>query len=195
MTGQRVVISAVDTAERAISGRLATVTVAGMSDPNTSSPSGFLPPRWFIRLAWKVHKALYRWSGGRFGLRHPRDDRYGLGFLTTTGRRSGLDRGVMIGYYEDGDDYVTMAMNGWGAPEPAWWLNLQAHPEATLTVPGETFEIAGRAASGDERERLWERWRQLDQGLDGYAARRPSETAVVVLTPSSERPRASRRAD
>ncbi len=135
-------------------------------------------------MAWKIHRALYRWSGGRFGLRHPNDDRYGLGFLTTTGRRSGLDRGVMIGYYVDGDDYVTMAMNGWGAPEPAWWLNLQARPDATLAIPGETLEVVGRSASGDERDRLWDRWRQLDKGLDGYAARRPTETAVVVLTPA-----------
>ena len=90
------------------------------NDSNNSSPSGFLPPRWIIRAAWKIHKGLYRWTGGRFGLRRPKDGRYGLGFLTTTGRRSGLERGVMIGYYESGDDFVTMAMNGWGAAEPAW---------------------------------------------------------------------------
>lgn len=150
---------------------------------NSDTPaSGFLPPRWFIRAAWKTHKALYRWSGGRFGLRTPRADRYGLAFLTTTGRRSGLERSVMIGYYEDEEAVVTMAMNGWGAPEPAWWLNLQAHPEATLALAGETtVPVVGRRALGEERERLWERWRQLDDGLDGYAARRPSETAVVVL--------------
>lgn len=40
----------------------------------------------------------------------------------------------MIGYFEEGDDVVTMAMNGWGAPEPAWWLNLQANPEAALDL-------------------------------------------------------------
>jgi hypothetical protein len=35
---------------------------------------------------------------------------------------------VILGYYEDGPNLVSMAMNGWGAAEPAWWLNLQAHP-------------------------------------------------------------------
>ncbi len=89
----------------------------------------------------------------------------------------------MIGYYEDGDDIVTMAMNGWGAPEPAWWLNLQAEPEATLTTVDGTIRVHGRAANGEERDRLWERWRQIDDGLDAYAARRPTETAVVILTP------------
>ncbi len=151
------------------------------SNPETPV-SGFLPPRWFIRAAWKIHKALYRWSAGRFGLRTPRSDRYGLAYLTTAGRRSGVERSVMIGYFEDGNGVVTMAMNGWGAPELAWWLNLQAQPEAVLAVAGETtISVVGRRAVGEERDRLWERWRQLDNGLDGFAARRPTETAVVVL--------------
>jgi F420H(2)-dependent quinone reductase len=33
---------------------------------------------------------------------------------------------------EDRDNLVTMAMNGWSAPEPAWWLHLQSQPEATI---------------------------------------------------------------
>ncbi|MCJ7780585.1 MAG: nitroreductase family deazaflavin-dependent oxidoreductase, partial [Acidimicrobiia bacterium] len=39
----------------------------------------------------------------------------------------------------------------------------------------------GRAADGDERARLWDRWREIDSDLDAYASRRPTETAVVVL--------------
>ena len=46
--------------------------------------------------------------------------------------------------------------------------------------------VTGRRADGEERDRLWERWRELDDGLDGYAARRPTETAVVVLEPSAD---------
>jgi hypothetical protein len=73
-------------------------------------------------------------------------------------------------------------MNGWGAAEPAWWLNLQAHPEATVELAGgATREVVGRAAVAEERERLWQRWREFDERLDGFAARRPQETAVVVL--------------
>jgi F420H(2)-dependent quinone reductase len=46
---------------------------------------------------------------------------------------------------------------------------------------GIRLEVLGRPALGAERERLWQRWRELDENLDGYAARRPRETAVVVL--------------
>ena len=72
----------------------------------------FLPPRWVVTTAWKIHRSLFRWSRGRFGLRPPSPGKYGLAQLTTIGRRSGQERSVMIGYYLDGSDLVTMAMNG-----------------------------------------------------------------------------------
>ena len=89
----------------------------------------------------------------------------------------------MVGSFEDGANFVTMAMNGWGEAEPAWWLNLQAHPAVTAHLVDGAVTVAGRAAQGDERERLWGRWTQIDKNLDGYAARRPVQTAVVVLEP------------
>jgi len=144
----------------------------------------WLPPRWFVRLAWYVHRGLYGITGGRLGLRPPSGDRYGMMRLTTIGRRSGEDRSVMLGYFEDGPNLVTMAMNGWADPEPAWWLNLQAHPEATVDLPKGRMTVRGRAAAGDERKRLWSRWREIDTKLDAYATRRSRETAVVVLEPS-----------
>lgn len=143
-----------------------------------------LPPRWFVVTFWHVHRWIVRMSRGRKGLWAPRPGKWGALRLTTTGRRSGEPRSVVIGYYEDGSDLVSMAMNGWGAAEPAWWLNLQAHPDAVVDLAGGVRrEVVGRAAATVERERLWQRWRELDKNLDGYAARRPHETAVVVLEP------------
>ena len=77
-----------------------------------------------------------------------------------------------------------MAMNGWGEGEPAWWLNLQANPEVQVETRDGVRSVTGRAAAGDERERLWERWRETDDNLDAFAARRSGETAVVVLEPT-----------
>ena len=114
----------------------------------------------------------------------PRPGKWGALRLTTTGRRSGEPRSVVVGYIEDGPNLITMAMNGWGAAEPAWWLNLQAHPEAAVELArGMRREVLGRAAVGPERDQLWQRWRETDDNLDGYAARRGHETAVVVLEP------------
>ena len=103
--------------------------------------------------------------------------------MTTIGRRSGAEREVILGYFEDGPNLVTMAMNGWASPEPAWWLNLQAEPDARVVIRDGQRLVHARAALGDERVRLWSRWRELDTGLDSLAARRSSETAVVILEP------------
>ena len=87
----------------------------------------------------------------------------------------------------DGANTVTMAMNGGGREEPAWWLNLQAHPEAEVALADGVRRVTGRPAVGDERERLWARWAEIDKNLDGFAALRPRETAVVLLEPRIER--------
>jgi deazaflavin-dependent oxidoreductase (nitroreductase family) len=89
----------------------------------------------------------------------------------------------LVGYFEDGRNLVTMATNGWGPSEPAWWLNLQAHPDVLVHLKGEAREVHARAATGDERARLWEQWRAIDKGLDALAARRPVPTSVVVFEP------------
>jgi F420H(2)-dependent quinone reductase len=145
-----------------------------------------LPPRWFIRSAWYGHRVLLRLSGGRVGLWRPKPDGWGAMRLTTTGRRTGRERNVIVGYFEDGPNLVTLAMNGWGEGEPAWWLNLQAHPDVEVELVDGSRLVTGRAAEGEERARLWARWEEIDENLDAYAALRPTETAVVVLEPRSE---------
>jgi deazaflavin-dependent oxidoreductase (nitroreductase family) len=147
-----------------------------------------LPPRWFVVLFWYGHRALLRVTGGRLGLWRPKPDGWGALRLTTTGRRTGRPRQVVVGYIEDGRNLVTMAMNGWGAAEPAWWLNLQAHPEAVAQTRDGARQVRARPAQGDERERLWARWAGIDKNLDAYAARRPTQTAVVVLEPRGDGP-------
>lgn len=144
-----------------------------------------VPPRWFVRLAWVTHRGLYRVTGGRIGLWRPKPDKWGTMRLTTTGRHTGQERSVILGYLEDGPNLVTIAMNGWADPEPAWWLNLQADPVAGLELADRRLTVKGRAAEGEERSRLWDRWREVDKKLDGYAALRSGETAVVILEPSS----------
>jgi deazaflavin-dependent oxidoreductase (nitroreductase family) len=142
-----------------------------------------LPPRWFVRLFWYVHRGVLRVTGARVGLWRPKAGRWGALRLTTIGRRSGKERSVVLGYFEDGPNLVSMAMNGWGDGEPAWWLNLQAHPDSEVDLADGRRLVTGRAASGQERERLWARWGEIDKNLDAYAALRSMETAVVVLEP------------
>jgi F420H(2)-dependent quinone reductase len=152
--------------------------------PATSAP--WLPPRWFIRGAWVAHRAIHRFSGGRRGLSVPKPGgSFGHLRLITTGRRSGRERAAILGYVEDGQNLVTLAMNGWSSPEPAWWLNLRADPEARVELKDGARDVRARMATGDERERLWAKVGEHSGygDLDAFARRRATETAVVVLEP------------
>ena len=152
--------------------------------PGPTEKPARLPPRWFVVLFWRAHRALFRITGGRRGLWRPRARRWGALQLTTIGRRSGQERSVILGYLNDGPNLVTLAMNGWGEGEPAWWLNLQANPRASVRLTDGHHEVIAHAATGPERDRLWDEWRVVDRDLDRYARRRPTQTAVVVLEPS-----------
>jgi F420H(2)-dependent quinone reductase len=158
---------------------------------STTQDQGWLPPRVIVRLAWTAHRAAHRFTGGRRGLKLARRGKEGYLRLRTVGRRSGRERLAILAYFEDGPNLVTMAMNGWADPEPAWWLNLLAHPDAEVDLKDGTRRIRARAAEGAERDRLWA---QLDEhngwgaSIDAYATRRSRETAVVVFEPIEEGP-------
>lgn len=153
-----------------------------------------LPPPWLFREFGTVQRTVHRLSGGRFGLSRPRSDRWGEMCLMTVGRRSGRERSAILGYLEDGANLVTIPFNGWSNAEPAWWLNLQAHPDAVVRLKDETCPVRARAAEGDERERLWALWRDFGKrsgvgfmaDIDSDAARLSREMAVVVLEPRSD---------
>ena len=155
-------------------------------DPSTAQDEKARPPRmpppWFVHLAWRAHRALYRLSGGRFLWTTANKRGWGALRLTTIGRTTGRERSVIIGYLEDGPNLVTLAMNGWDEGHPSWWLNLEAHPDAVVRLSHQAPRpVRARAAEGEERDRLWQRWAVVDKQLDQYAARRPTVTPVVVL--------------
>jgi deazaflavin-dependent oxidoreductase (nitroreductase family) len=142
------------------------------------------PPPWFIHAAWRVHRALYRISGGRFLWTTSNKRGWGALHLTTVGRRSGEDRTVIVGYLEDGPNLVLAAMNGWDEGHPAWWLNLRAHPDAVVRLAGgRPRRVRAREATGQERERLWKQWVAVQPDYEELAGRRSVETPVIVLEP------------
>lgn len=150
-------------------------------------PNAKLPPRWLIRGAWIGHRAIHRLTGGHRGLACPTPGgRFGYLRLTTVGRRSGKERVAILGYIEDGTNFVTLAMNGWDEPDPAWWRNLQARPGATVELKGgRSHPVRARAAAGEDRQRLWATLSEYSGWGDiaAFTALRPSETSIVVFEP------------
>lgn len=104
--------------------------------------------------------------------------------LTTTGRRTGLSRRTALIYGRGGQDdrdYVVVASKG-GAPEhPAWYLNLQADPDASIQVGDVHLRVTARTAQGEERARLWRTMRDIWPDYDVYVTRTDREIPVVVL--------------
>lgn len=116
---------------------------------------------------------------------------YGMLRLRTIGRRSGVERAVILGYYLDGDACVTIAMNGWAEAHPAWLYNLRANPHVVVDLVDGQREVVAREAHGDERQRLWDGFGAYEPGasLDDYA------TLRTTLTPLSLSSRCRRRAE
>lgn len=133
-----------------------------------------------FKIASRVHGGLYRATGGKAG---GRMGQLGVLLLTTTGRKSGKSRTVPLTYTRDGDAYVLIGSKGGAPAHPAWYLNLVAHPDATITVGRAEIAVRARTAEGDERERLWRQMADAYAGYDGYQAKTAREIPVVVLEP------------
>ncbi|MBA2556036.1 MAG: hypothetical protein H0V12_01620 [Chloroflexi bacterium] len=108
-----------------------------MSEAPKRSPR--LPPRFVVVSAWVIHRAIHRLTGGRKGLWRPKPNRWGTMRLTTVGRRSGKDRSAILGYYEDGPNLVTMAMNGWAVS-----VDVDQHRAPVARQSGRQRSICGK---------------------------------------------------
>ena len=109
--------------------------------------------------------------------------------LTTTGARTGQQRTVPVIAVPDGGNLVVIASNWGQRRHPAWYYNLCAHPEATVTVSGVSRRVRAHEATGEERDRLWQRDLEVYPGRAAYerrAANRP--IPVVVLAPVRDKP-------
>jgi deazaflavin-dependent oxidoreductase (nitroreductase family) len=138
--------------------------------------------RAMIRAVAPLHRRLYRATGGRLG-RNWANDRMPVLLLTTTGRRTGQARTWPVGYMQDGQDYVIVASNGGLPKHPAWFLNLQTTPRATIEVGAARREVLARIAEGTERERLWARIVEHFPNFATYQAGVTRQLPVVVLRP------------
>jgi deazaflavin-dependent oxidoreductase (nitroreductase family) len=129
----------------------------------------------------RIHRAVYRLSGGRIGARLAGIP---MLLLTTRGRKSGLARTLPLAYVPDGDDFVVVASNGGQEVDPAWWRNLQQDPQAQVQVGREIFQARARLASPSERARLWPLLTEANPAWGSYekSTRRPIPVVVLART-------------
>ncbi|MGH2489801.1 MAG: nitroreductase/quinone reductase family protein, partial [Candidatus Limnocylindria bacterium] len=87
-----------------------------------------------LRILWLEDRALSRLTGGRLSLPNRSGGALRTLFLRTVGRHSGKQRRNGLYYIEDGPNLAVVASNAGRDEDPAWWLNLQAHPDAEVEV-------------------------------------------------------------
>lgn len=127
----------------------------------------------------KGHAVVYRATGGRVGHRFPGAPPMLL--LEHVGAKSGKRRTSPLVYVRDGDDVVLVASKGGHPRNPAWFHNLMANPETTVQIGSERRRVRARAASPEERERLWPKAVRTYRGYSGYQERTDREIPLVVL--------------
>jgi deazaflavin-dependent oxidoreductase (nitroreductase family) len=129
-------------------------------------------------LPTRAHAWLLRRSGGRLGRRF-------LGaqvmVLRTTGRRSGEPREAPMFYVPHGEGWAVVASNAASERLPAWFLNVEANPEAEVFVDGGSHPVRARRATAAETDELWPRFVEVYRGYDHYREVATRELPVVVL--------------
>lgn len=105
--------------------------------------------------------------------------------LTTTGRKSGEPRSVMLtSPMQRGDEIVVVASKGGEPTHPAWYLNLVADPEVQVAMGGAArTPYVARVASAEERAELWPQVTSSYDGYAGYQRKTDREIPLVLLTP------------
>jgi deazaflavin-dependent oxidoreductase (nitroreductase family) len=127
-----------------------------------------------------VHRTLLRVTGGRAGWTA---SNMPVLELTTTGRRTGRPRSVMLtSPLQVGTTLVVVASRGGDDQPPAWFLNLTANPQVGVALQGKPSQpMRARLANPDERTRLWPQVIADHKNYADYQARTTREIALVLL--------------
>jgi deazaflavin-dependent oxidoreductase (nitroreductase family) len=105
--------------------------------------------------------------------------------VTTTGRRSGLRRTSHLIAVPIGDTLALLGTNFGQPSTPAWVLNLEADPRASITYRRRTSQATARAASDDEHAAVLARSTQVYGGYLKYQQRITGRRLrIFVLDPA-----------
>ncbi len=139
---------------------------------------------WFVNVANRVDPLLMRRTGGRLTLAPGAP----IVLLRHVGRKSGAERVTPLLYFTDGDDVVLIGSNGGSPKHAAWYHNVRANPEVTLSARGREGRYRAHEAEGEERERLWNLAAMLYPGYETYKERAaPRRIPVMVFSPTTGR--------
>ncbi len=135
-----------------------------------------------LKVAGGIHRAVLKLSGGRFG-----STMGGMPVLelVTTGRKSGQPHSLLLtAPVRDGDTLVIVASRGGDDHHPHWYLNLEANPEVTVSLDGETTAMIARIADAEKRAELWPKVVAASDNYRKYQEKTDREIPLVLLDPA-----------
>jgi deazaflavin-dependent oxidoreductase (nitroreductase family) len=102
------------------------------------------------------------------------------------GRKSGVERVNPLVAQPLDRGWAIFASKAGALTNPDWYHNLMAAPETTVEVGDEVVAVVAREATGDERELIWSRQKELSPGFADYEQKAAGRVIpVVVLEPAS----------
>ena len=105
--------------------------------------------------------------------------------VTTTGRKSGLARATPLISVPIGDDLSLLGTNFGQTSTPAWVLNLEADPHATVEFHGVERRVVARPATAEERDAAWKASAGVYGGYEKYQQRITGRAIrIFVLEPA-----------
>ena len=104
--------------------------------------------------------------------------------LTTTGRKTGRPRSVLLtSPVQEGDTIVVVASRSGDPNHPAWFLNLRDDPEVTVRLKGGPPQpMTATIVSNTERQRLWPLVVKKYRPYGRYQSRTERQIPLVRLT-------------
>ena len=142
-----------------------------------------MPSDFGLKMMNAIHRSVLKASGGRLGWEA---SRMPVIELTTTGRKSGQPRSVMLtSPFQEGSMIVVVASRGGDDHHPAWFLNLRDDPNVEVTTKGQPKRrMVARIANAEERARLWPLVTADHKNYAGYQTRTDREIPLVLLEPA-----------
>ena len=107
---------------------------------------------WATRTFTRFHVLLNRLSGGRLFNSFSGDD---VCFVTMTGAKSGRTMTIPLMYVPYREGVLLVASMAGGPRNPAWYYNLVANPDITVSHRGRSEKLRARLASVEEKPELW----------------------------------------
>lgn len=101
--------------------------------------------------------------------------------VTTIGSKSGLPRRTPLVGFPRGDQIFLIASNFGRSYHPAWYLNMRANPDVTVTYRGKTEPFRASEAEGNERQEGWASAVECYPGYENYRKWAGTRRIPVIL--------------